>query len=54
MSGLVFERNQMVYEKDGSLIIIKRGQEDNQPKKRIVKGKILDEKGESLPERPLF
>lgn len=39
----------MVYEKDGSLIIIKRGQEDNQPKKRIVKGKILDEKGESLP-----
>ena len=39
----------LVYEKDGSLIIIKRGQEDNQPQKRIVKGKILDEKGESLP-----
>lgn len=47
--ALCLKGTRLVYEKDGSLIIIKRGQEDNQPKKRIVKGKILDEKGESLP-----
>ena len=47
--ALCLKGTRLVYEKDGSLIIIKRGQEDNQPQKRIVKGKILDEKGESLP-----
>ena len=50
--ALCLKNTRLIYEKDGSLIVIKQGKDDTKEKKqekRVIQGKVLDEKSETLP-----
>lgn len=50
--ALCLKNTRLVYEKDDSLIVIKQGKDEEKEKKqekRVVLGKVLDEKSETLP-----
>ena len=50
--ALCLKNTRLVYEKDDSLIVIKQGKDEekeSKQEKRVVLGKVLDEKSETLP-----